>query len=148
MQNHSTHQSVSALCRTMLFLVCLSACDNPTRHKAIAEQGSSQLHTQIEHQQYREAYLAADAALRQAVTETQATSLLSSVHDCLGHCKKTTLRDYMAIRRVEGFTKHVADDSIFDKGEAVERLVWRIQRDTAGPVGYNITSTALPNGHQ
>lgn len=124
-------------------VLSLAACDNPTRHKAQAENALNELHAKINDAQYHAIYAAADPGLRQAVSEPEVASLLQSIRERLGPSKSSILRKYMSIVNVNGFTIFVSYDTTFNKGNGTERVIWRSHGDTLLLLDYQISSDSL-----
>lgn len=128
---------------SVLSLLLVAGCGNPTRHKAIARRGLEQLHSRMDNGQYHEIYVTADPDLRQGVSEDELTSSLRSIHERLGSATSSSLTDYMAVGRLSGFTIFVKYDTKFSKGDGIESAAWRIRGDTPVLLQYEVTSPSF-----
>jgi opacity protein-like surface antigen len=144
------HQSRKRAKRSWLlmasFAVCMLmvSCSSSIENVILAKQAVEEFHTQMNTEQYKALYAAADDKFHQATGERDFTKLLQSVHRKLGNAQHSNLRyTNVGWYAGQGTTVTLTYETTFASGAGTEQFVWHMSGDRAMLYGYHITSNDL-----
>jgi hypothetical protein len=139
----------SAHLRRRAFLPVFFACFlvagcGSTQNIELAKGAVEHFHTQLDTEQYKAVYTAADDGFHRAMSETDFTNLLNAIHRKLGVVKKSDLRNMrMSWNFGRGATVSLVYDTTFDSGRGVESFVWHLNNNQPALYSYYINSNDL-----
>jgi hypothetical protein len=131
------------------FLLALVACFlfagcGSTQNIELAKGAVDQFHSQLDTEQYRAVYTAADDGFHRSMSETDFTNLLNAIHRKLGTVKKSDLRNMrMSWYFGRGAMVSLVYDTTFDSGKGVESFVWHLNNNQPALYSYYISSNDL-----
>jgi hypothetical protein len=127
------------------FATCffLAGCGS-TQNIELAKGAVEQFHSQLDTEQYKAVYAAADDGFHRSMSETDFTNLLNAIHRKLGVVKKSDLRNMrLSWNFGRGATVSLVYDTTFDSGRGVESFVWHLNNNQPALYSYYISSNDL-----
>jgi Protein of unknown function (DUF4019) len=132
-----------ALLPALVTCFVLAGCGS-TQNIELAKGAVGQFHTQLDTEQYKAVYTAADAGFHSSMSETDFTNLLNAIHRKLGTVKKSDLRNMrMSWYFGRGAMVSLVYDTTFDSGKGVESFVWHLNNHQPALYSYYISSNDL-----
>ena len=111
-----------------------------------AREGVTEFHRKLNAEEYSRIYNEAGEEFRKPHDEEKAVARLAEMRRTLG----TVVRAEAGSSRVDysagGVVVHLRYATQFEKGEATEDFVWRVDGDRPVLIGYNVTPAKAPSG--
>ena len=123
-------------------LVSLAGCSASADIKA-AEQAVPHFHEQLDGGQFEQIWAGTSDDLKKVATQADFVALLTAVHRKLGGHKSEKEQGWSTNVTTSGTFVSLTYATAYDGGDAVERFVFRMDKDRALLAGYNINSNAL-----
>jgi uncharacterized protein YcfL len=131
-------------CLSVLAVFFLSAGCGSTQNIELAKDAVEQFHTQLDTEQYKAVYTAADDKFHSSITEADFSNLLEAIHRKLGMVQKSDLRNTRLYWYPgQGSSVTLVYSTTFTAGKGVESFVWRMNNNRAALYSYYINSNDL-----
>jgi len=133
-----TIQLLSLLCCMLVVAGCSSSADI-----SAAEREVEEFRKLMAAQQYAAIYAASTQDLKQAATEEDIGKLLDAVNRKLGKLASVEKSGWHVNVNTSGTFVTLGYKSKYERGDATEQFVYRLENGKASLVSYNINSMAL-----
>lgn len=127
---------------TTVLSLALIGCSSGAKLEA-ADQGVTRFHAQLGAGQYDAIYEASGPEFKAASKAADMEKMFSAVSTKLGKLKSSERQSWNVNYNMNGSFVNTSYLSKFDRGEATETFIWKIEEKKAKLVGYNINSAAL-----
>lgn len=132
--------TIGVITLTVMFGVgCRSAND-----LKLAEQRTSEFHSQFDSEQYHVLYAEADENLHKATSEGDFIRFLQAVHQKLGKVQRSQRRNFQVNWSTgQGTVLTLVYDTAFDGGNGTEQFAWHVRNNQLTLLSYHINSNVL-----
>jgi uncharacterized cupin superfamily protein len=124
-----------------LTLVCIGCGMSETKESALRATGDFRV--KYEQGKYDAIWATTSPEFRKAMTQAEFTKFLQKIHEKLGSTVDVNLGPFNVNYGTAGTIVTLGYQTKFQKGDAAETFIWRIDEGQAQLVGYNVNSKAL-----
>jgi hypothetical protein len=126
----------------LIFALMFAGCGS-NKDIGLARVAVTQLHSQIDNEQFADIYAQADEGFRAATKQQEFYEFISAVHRKLGKVQDASQRSFFVNFTMSGTIVRLNYATKFEQGDAQEEFFWKIKGSQAVLLGYHINSTTL-----
>jgi hypothetical protein len=123
-------------------LACLAGC-SPAQDTKTATAEISAFHQKLDAEDFEGIYQTADPAFKAASPEPSFVPLLAAIHHKLGKFQSGSMAGWNDNVTTNGHFITLNYSAKYERGDAMENFVYRVDAQPARLVGYHVSSNAL-----
>jgi hypothetical protein len=123
----------------------LASC-SPQADLTAADSAIAEFHARLDRAQFAPIYAASAPEMKAVTNGTDLVKLLAAVHGKLGRFKGGKTVGWNDTRNTSGHFLNIGYQANYEKGQALEEFLFRLDGDGATLAGYHVNSNALITG--